>query len=84
MEAIVSQEPMTNRTQNGGPPNPPLAPKRPIFRPEARQHYLQNKEKVDLPRLVSSRVFVFLWILALLLTVAGAIIAFWPLMGHAW
>ena len=54
---------------------------RSIFRSEALQHYIQNQEKVVLPRLASPRVFVYLWIVALVLLVVGAIIAFWPLIG---
>jgi hypothetical protein len=84
MEAIVSQQPMTDRTQKGGPANAPLTSQRSIFRSEARQHYIQTQEQVVLPRLASPRVFVFFWILAMLLTVAGSVIAFWPLIGHVW
>jgi len=57
---------------------------RSIFRAEARQHYLRNQEQVVLPRLASPRVFIYLWILALLLMLAGASIAFWPLIGPLW
>jgi hypothetical protein len=57
------------------------ATQRSIFRSEALQHYIQNQEKVVLPRLVSPRIFIYLWILALTLMVAGAIIAFWPLIA---
>jgi hypothetical protein len=57
------------------------ATQRSIFRSEALQHYIQNQEKVVLPRLISPRIFVYLWILALTLMVAGAIIAFWPLIA---
>lgn len=53
---------------------------RPIFRAEARRRYLQNQEKIALPRMVSSRVFIFLWLLALLLMGVGGIVAFWPLL----
>ena len=55
-----------------------------IFRSEARQRHLQGEEKVVLPRLASPRVFVYLWILALLLILAGAVIAFWPVIGQLW
>jgi hypothetical protein len=77
MEDFVFQEPTTDRVPNGRP----AGALRSIFRSEARRHYLQNQEKVVLPRLASPRVFVYLWILALLLVVAGSIIAFWPLIG---
>ena len=53
---------------------------RPIFRAEARRRYLQNQEKIALPRMISSRVFIFLWLLALLLIGVGGIVAFWPLL----
>ena len=75
------QEPTTDPVQNGGPAQALPSTKRSVFRAEARQHYLQNQEKVVLPRLVSPQVFVYLWILGLLLMVAGFIIAFWPLIG---
>ena len=57
---------------------------RSIFRAEARKHYIQNQEKVVLPRLVSPQIFVYLWILALLVMAAGSIIAFWPLIRQIW
>ena len=57
---------------------------RSIFRAEARERYIQNQEKVVLPRLVSPQVFVYLWILALLVMAAGSIIAFWPLIRQMW
>jgi hypothetical protein len=82
MEALVFQEPTSDRDQNSGPAEAPPSDDRAIFRPEARQRYMQNQEKMALPRLASPRVFVYLWIAALLLTVAGFIIAFWPLIGQ--
>ena len=81
LEAFVFQEPTTDPAQNGGPAQALPSAERSIFRAEARQHYLQNQEKVVLPRLVSRRVFVTLWILALLLLVIGSIVVFWPLIG---
>lgn len=84
MEAFVFQEPTTDRVQNGGPAKALPPTERSIFRSEARQRYIQNQEKVVLPRLVSPQVFVYLWLLALLLTVAGSLIAFWPLIGRLW
>ena len=53
---------------------------RSIFRSEAREHYIQNQEKVELPRLISAKLFRYLWVLALLLMAAGSIVAFWPLI----
>jgi hypothetical protein len=78
------QEPTPDHVQNDGPAQALPSPERSIFRSEARQHYIQNQEKVVLPRLVSPQVFVYLWILALLLMVAGFIIALWPLIGQMW
>ena len=73
-------EPTIDRTQNGELARILPATKRPIFRSEAHQHYVQNQEKVALPRLASPQVFGYLWILALLLMIAGSLIAFWPLI----
>ena len=82
MEALVFQEPTSDRDQNSGPAAAPPSAERAIFRAEARQHYIQNQEKVVIPRLASPRVFVTLWILGLLLMAAGFLIAFWPLIGQ--
>ena len=82
MEALVFQEPTSDRDQNSRPAVAPPSAERAIFRAEARQHYIQNQEKVVIPRLASPRVFVTLWILGLLLMVAGFLIAFWPLIGQ--
>ncbi len=57
-----------------------VAPERDIFRAEARQHYIQNQEKVELPVAVSPRFFTYLWIVSLLLMAIGLIVAFWPLI----
>lgn len=73
-------EPTTDRVQNSGPAEALPSTQRSIFRAEARRHYIQNQERVVLPRLASPRTFVYLWILALLLTVIGSLIAFWPLI----
>jgi hypothetical protein len=78
----VFQEPTSDRDQNNGPAGVPPSPERAIFRAEARQRYIQNQEKVVIPRLASPRVFVSLWILGLLLMVAGFLIAVWPLIGQ--
>jgi hypothetical protein len=76
----VLQEPTTDRVQNSGPAQALPSTERSIFRSEARQHYIQNQERVFIPRLASPRTFAYLWILALLLTVIGLLIAFWPLI----
>jgi hypothetical protein len=78
----VFREPAPYHAQNGGAVQAPQPTERSIFRPEARQRYLQNQERVVLPRLVSPRVFVYLWVLALFLVVVGALVAFWPLIGQ--
>jgi hypothetical protein len=54
---------------------------RSVFRAEALQRFVHNQEKVVLPNLVSPRAFLFLWILATLIMLAGVILAFWPWMG---
>jgi len=51
---------------------------RSIFRAEALQRYAQNQEKVVLPHLVSPRAFVYLWLLAGLILLAGLLLTFWP------
>jgi hypothetical protein len=81
MEALVLQEPTSNSVKNGEPASVWPPAERSIFRAEARQHYVQNQEQVVLPPLVSRRIFVFLWILGLLLMLAGSLIVFWPLIG---
>jgi len=43
-------------------------------------HYLQNQEKVVLPRLISTKLFRILWLIALLLMAVGSIVAFWPMI----
>jgi hypothetical protein len=83
-EACVFPEPTPDRAQNGSPAQALPSAERSIFRSEARQRYVENQEKVVLPRLASPRVFVYLWILALLLMMAGSLIAFWPLIGRLW
>ena len=70
----------TDRTQSGGKERTQQAAEHAIFRDEARQHYIQNEEKVELPMVVSPRFFVYFWILSLLLLATGLIIAFWPLI----
>lgn len=63
---------------NGRPPSTPAAAPRMIFRREALQRYIQNQERVVLPRLVTPRGFRALWVLALLTLIAGLLISFWP------
>lgn len=53
---------------------------RAIFREEARRHYIENEEKVELPAVVSPKIFVYLWIISLALMAVGLIVAFWPLI----
>jgi hypothetical protein len=81
LEVFVLQEPTGDRAQSGAPPQVLPSAERSIFRAEARQHYLKNQEKVILPRLVAGRVFVTLWILALLFLMAGAIVVVWFVIG---
>jgi hypothetical protein len=75
-------KPSTNNSLDGESRQFSLTPERSIFRTEAYQHYLENKEKVVLPRLISERFFTLLWITALLLGALGSIIAFWPLIDR--
>ena len=58
----------------------PQSTDRAIFREEARQHFIQNAEKVELPRVVSPRYFLYLWIISLALMALGLLVAFWPLI----
>jgi len=53
---------------------------RQIFRIEAYENYVQNRERVVMPRLASSRGFIILWIVAGLLMASGIVMAFWPLL----
>ena len=78
------QGPENNNNLEGRPEESPPPSDRAIFRAEALDHYIQNQEKVELPRLVSVKLFRALWIIALLLTAAGSIIAFWPLIEQMW
>ena len=54
---------------------------RSIFRVAAREHYLSNQDKVVFPRLLSQGLFIWLWIAAIILFIAGLVITFWPLLG---
>ena len=40
---------------------------RAIFREEARRHYIENEEKVELPAVVSPTIFIYLWLISLAL-----------------
>jgi hypothetical protein len=53
---------------------------RQIFRIEAYENYVQNKERVVMPRLASSKGFAALWAIAGLLMASGLVMAFWPLL----
>lgn len=75
----MHSDPVTDSTHRGNNDHPPPV-ERAIFRDEARQHYIQNEEKVELPKVFSPRFFTVLWILSLLLMAVGLIIAFWPLI----
>ncbi|HXF60299.1 MAG TPA: hypothetical protein VNK95_01700 [Caldilineaceae bacterium] len=64
-------------------PSEALPPReRTIFRPEALQHYRRAQQRIVLPRLVSPRFFLYLWLLAALLLAAGFAIAFWPVLDQ--
>ena len=62
----------------------PVRQERSIFRREAYQHYMDNREKVIFPRLISERLFALLWTISLLLVVLGLLIAFWPVIEQLW
>ena len=47
---------------------------RPIFRPSALHQYLQNKEAAVLPRYVTPRTFICLWLLSGLLVAAMSVV----------
>lgn len=76
------QEPITNPAKDGQAGRQPQENERDIFRAEAREHYIRNQERIELPRLISTRLFRYLWAAALLLMAAGALIAFWPLLAQ--
>ncbi|GLV60014.1 hypothetical protein KDH_68370 [Dictyobacter sp. S3.2.2.5] len=48
--------------------------RRPIFRQQAIQHYVQKREKDVLPRFVSPLLLLWLWILLFQLTLVGLLI----------
>lgn len=78
------QEPVSGPSSDGtsAERSPPAT--RNIFRAEALDHYLQNQQKIELPRLISTRLFRVLWLVSLLLMALGALIAFWPLILTLW
>lgn len=75
----MNKEPITNRLLDGETNENHLTRERSIFRTEARLHYIENQEKVVLPRLLSKKLITILWILALMLAALGSVVAFWPL-----
>jgi len=76
----VYTEPTNGRAQSGDIKQTQQAAERAIFRDEARQHYIRNAQKVELPMVVSPKSFVYLWTVSLLLMAVGLFIAFWPLI----
>ena len=74
------QKPVNIPSNENKPEEPPPPTNRAIFRSEAREHYIRNQAKVELPRLISMKLFRYLWLIALLLLAAGSIIAFWPFL----
>ncbi len=76
----METEPIADNSLEGETGENQFTRERSIFRTEARLHYIENQEKVILPRLLSEKLFTVLWILALLLIALGSIVAFWPLI----
>lgn len=74
------QEPASGRDQLTTPVAPLPAAQRAIFRSEAIRYYLEEQEKIVLPRLVSPHTFIYLWIVAVLLMAAGFLVGFWPVL----
>ena len=74
---MIPQRPPGGNANGRPPPAQPAAP-RAIFRREALQRYIQNQERVVLPRLVTPRAFRALWVLAVITLVGGLLVAFWP------
>ncbi len=74
------QKPVNMPSNENGQEELPPPTNRSIFRSEARENYIRNQQKVEFPRLVSVKLFRYLWIVALLLMAAGSLIAFWPLL----
>jgi hypothetical protein len=78
----VYQESVTDPAKDGQALRLPQENERDIFRAEAREHYIRNQERIELPRLISTRMFRILWLVALLFMAVGTLIAFWPLLGQ--
>ena len=76
----MGQEQSSHLSDDGRTREPLANNSRQIFRVQAIEHYIQNQERIELPRLISTRLFRYLWVSALLLMALGAIIAFWPLI----
>lgn len=52
-----------------------------IFRPDAVRRYLESSNKVVLPRLISPRIFGWLWVVVAITLLAGLLV--WlPLLIH--
>ena len=79
-EDFVYQEANNDLSREGEPDQVASSNNRSIFRSEALEHYIQNQEKVELPRLISVKLFRYLWIISLLLMIVGLLIVFWPLI----
>jgi hypothetical protein len=59
------------------PSNPQTSPAlwpRSIFRADAVRRYIQNQHKTVLPRLVCPHTFLYVWILLVLLFLAGGLV----------
>lgn len=54
---------------------------RSIFRVQARRFTEEDNTAIELPRLASPRFFPVFWLLAVLLTLVGSVVAFWPLIA---
>ena len=76
MSPVSSQQ-----SQNGSDGTDLPDSARSIFRAETRRQDQQARAEILLPRLVSPRAFALFWLLALLLTMVGAVIAFWPILS---
>ena len=77
---VVETDPIKNNSFDGETGDTYLTRERSIFRTEARLHYIINQEKLIFPRFLSEKLFIVLWILALLLTTLGSAVVFWPLI----
>lgn len=75
------QQANDGRSRNGTIVTPTVGGDRSIFRAQARRQEQQGQVTVVMPRLVSQRAFGVLWLLAVLLMVAGCLVAFWPVIS---